>query len=66
MLADTVCRQSRQRIKQLFRGTPGSDRRRANELAGRVLDGDCRWLEQGIIESPAAQTPAADVVERCA
>jgi len=66
MLADTACRLSRQRIKQLFRGTPGRDRRRANELAGRVLDGECRWLEQGIIEAPGAQTPAADVVERCA
>jgi len=66
MLADIVCRRSRQRVKQLFRGTPGADRRRANELAGRVLDGECRWLEQGIIEAPAARTPAPGAVERCA
>ncbi len=66
MLAEVACRRSRQRIKRLFRGTPGRDRRRANELAGRVLDGECRWQEQGIIEAPAAETQAADVVERCA
>jgi hypothetical protein len=66
VLADVSCRQSRQRIRQLFNGTPGRDRKRANALAGAVLDGGYRWLEEGIVESPAAESRPGDMFERCA
>jgi len=49
-LADAFCRQSRERVRQLFEdlwhNTDASD----HKLAGQVLDGDYTWLEAGIID----------------
>jgi hypothetical protein len=50
-LADLFCRQARRRIAERFAAPRGAGRRQANRLAGRVLEGDCRWLERGIIEA---------------
>jgi len=48
-LADLFCRQTTRRVDARFRTIRRNDQRRANALAGRVLDGDFRWLESGII-----------------
>jgi len=49
-LAGEFCRRTRRRIAGQFRALrePGSSRSR--RLAGEVLDGDFRWLEEGVIE----------------
>jgi len=54
MLADTFCRRARVRIGTHLRTPSGRDQRRANTLAEAVLDGRLQWLEEGIIEAPAA------------
>ena len=56
-LADVFCRQARRRIEQHFRSLGGRDGRRFAKLWGQVLDGDFKWLEQGIIEIPRRDGP---------
>jgi hypothetical protein len=48
-LADVFCHQSRARIDELFRAIGRGGQRRRNALARRVLDGDFKWMEQGIV-----------------
>lgn len=53
-LADLFCEQARRRIHSHFRDLR-ADLRPMNALAGRILDGDFRWMEEGIIPiAPAA------------
>ncbi|MEE2905232.1 MAG: acyl-CoA dehydrogenase family protein [Gemmatimonadota bacterium] len=52
-LADLFCSQSRQRVDSLFRGLFDATDADAYRLAQGVLDGDYRWLEQGILEPTA-------------
>ncbi|MFD1212314.1 acyl-CoA dehydrogenase family protein [Arthrobacter sp. GCM10027362] len=56
-LADAFCRQSRERVRQLFddlwHNTDAADQR----LAGKVLDGDFTWLESGIIDASEGTGP---------
>lgn len=51
-LADVFCRQARQRINERFRAAARGGGRAANALAGRVLDGEFTWMEEGIIRTP--------------
>lgn len=48
-LADLFCRQSIRRIKAHFRALRCNDNPRINNVAGQVLDGQMRWLEEGVI-----------------
>jgi alkylation response protein AidB-like acyl-CoA dehydrogenase len=52
-LADLVCRRARQRIEELFDQVFSPADQPAYKLAQNVLDGDYRWLEQGILPPPA-------------
>jgi hypothetical protein len=56
-LADAFCRQARERVRRLFdelwHNTDAADHR----LAGKVLDGDYSWLEQGIIDASEGTGP---------
>jgi alkylation response protein AidB-like acyl-CoA dehydrogenase len=56
-LADAFCGQARLRIERLFDGlwhnTDTEDRR----LAGRVLGGDFRWLEDGVLDPSEGTGP---------
>jgi hypothetical protein len=46
-LAGTFCTMSRRRIEDLF-DKLGDDHSRELKLAKSVLDGDLRWLEEGV------------------
>lgn len=52
-LADLFCRQARRRVEALFAGLFDADDRAAYRLAQRVLEGEYRWLEQGIFPPPS-------------
>ncbi|MFW6199273.1 MAG: acyl-CoA dehydrogenase family protein [Gemmatimonadota bacterium] len=54
-LADLFCRQSRQRVEDLFDHVFSDTDRPAYEVARRILDGDYRWLEKGIFPPPAPE-----------
>jgi alkylation response protein AidB-like acyl-CoA dehydrogenase len=47
-LADAFCKESRDRVAQLFRGLYGPHDTAMYRLATQVLDGKHAWLEQGI------------------
>jgi alkylation response protein AidB-like acyl-CoA dehydrogenase len=51
-LADTFCRLARHRVRAHFRALKHGDQGRHNTLSRRVLAGDFRWMEEGIISSP--------------
>ncbi|NNF44894.1 MAG: DNA polymerase II [Phycisphaerales bacterium] len=57
-LADLFCRQTRRRIADGFRRARARGQNHENKMAGRVLDGGFRWLEEGII--PAVPTTPAE------
>jgi alkylation response protein AidB-like acyl-CoA dehydrogenase len=70
-LADAFCRQSRRRVRELFRALWGNDDAQRYELAQRVLAGDHVWMEElleelaragavGKVETPAV--PRQDAV----
>ncbi len=54
-LADLFCRRARQRVNDLFDGMFDDTDRYAYRLAQKVLDGDYRWLETGILAPPAPE-----------
>ena len=56
-LADLFCRETRQRIAQNFRRFYGKNDARIYKVAGRVLEGEHAWLEQGIIGMPKESNP---------
>ncbi|MBI4409224.1 MAG: acyl-CoA dehydrogenase family protein [Gemmatimonadetes bacterium] len=51
-LADLFCRGARRRVRRLFSEVFRNDDVAAYRVAGEVLRGDCRWLEQGIARMP--------------
>jgi alkylation response protein AidB-like acyl-CoA dehydrogenase len=59
-LADAFCRDSRERVAQLFRDLYGPLDTRMHRLAERVLDGKHAWLEHGIVEEDVAAVASAD------
>lgn len=48
-LADLFCRQARRRVDDRFRALFDNDDVCAYKAAGRVLDGEFAWLEEGIV-----------------
>jgi hypothetical protein len=48
-LADVFCRDSTLKIDQLFLGVHRHSDRRMRKVADRVLDGEVKWLEEGIV-----------------
>ncbi len=48
-LADYFCREAARRIEGHFRSLSNNDERMMNAVAKRVLAGDMKWLEQGIL-----------------
>jgi alkylation response protein AidB-like acyl-CoA dehydrogenase len=54
-LADLFCRQSRKRVNDLFKRLFDDTDRDAYRLAQGVLDGQYKWLEQGILPPPAPE-----------
>ena len=48
-LAHYFCRLARRRINENFAALTDNDDREGNELAKKVLDGDYKWLEEGIM-----------------
>lgn len=49
-LADLFCRQARGRIAEHFRAAARSETRRGRAVAKKVLTGQLRWLEDGIVQ----------------
>jgi hypothetical protein len=49
-LADLFCRQARRRVERLFHELWANNDSANHELALRVLDGQDRWLEEGIMD----------------
>jgi hypothetical protein len=58
-LADTFCRSSRRRVKELFRELWSNDDARRYRTALDVLDGRYAWLQTGIL-GPDEQAPGKD------
>ncbi len=52
-LADLFCRQARTRVEDLFDGLFDANDRPAYQVAQEILDGEYRWLEEGIFPPPA-------------
>ena len=48
-LADFYCRQAQRRIRDLFRDIKSNDDKKGNALAKRVLEGEMKWLEEGVV-----------------
>lgn len=48
-LADYFCVMARRRIAEKFSALNDNDDRHANKIAKNVIDGDMKWLEQGVI-----------------
>lgn len=64
-LADFYCRQARRRIKTHFKGIRSNDDLRANIVAGQMLDGKMKWMEEGIMQpetKPASKQPVLKAV----
>jgi hypothetical protein len=53
-LADLFCRQARRRVERLFHELWANNDSANHELALRVLDGQDRWLEEGIMDPSGA------------
>jgi len=49
LLADYFCREAARRIEDHFRLLGNNDERMMNVLAKRVLAGDAKWLEEGVV-----------------
>jgi hypothetical protein len=49
-VADLFCRLSRRRVRNLFRDISSNEDARLYRTAREVLDGQHRWLEEGIVE----------------
>ena len=50
-LAEMYCRQARRRIQQHFAAIRSNDDLFANNVAGQMLDGKMKWMEEGIIKA---------------
>ncbi|HEX6351005.1 MAG TPA: acyl-CoA dehydrogenase family protein [Candidatus Dormibacteraeota bacterium] len=59
-LADLFCRQSRRRIETLFDALWHNEDDRNYRTAQRMLEGEYRWLEDGIVESWGEMPPIAE------
>ena len=49
-VADLFCRLSRRRVRNLFRDISSNEDARLYRIAREVLDGQHRWLEEGVVE----------------
>lgn len=49
-LADHFAAMARRRIEEKYRALVDNDDRKSNALAKRVIDGDMKWLEKGIMK----------------
>jgi hypothetical protein len=49
-LADVFCRQSRRKVRQLFRALWSNDDGKLNQIAGDVLKGRYAWLPEGRLD----------------
>ncbi|MGE5276302.1 MAG: acyl-CoA dehydrogenase family protein [Acidobacteriota bacterium] len=58
-LADIFCRMTRRRIEERFRAMRSNDDVRNYRTARRVLDGEHRWLESGLVPAEALERFAA-------
>lgn len=56
-LADAFCAQSRLRVEALFRGLRGSTAASDDRLAGAVMAGRLRWVEEGILDASEGTGP---------
>ncbi|MDO8519180.1 MAG: acyl-CoA dehydrogenase family protein [Deltaproteobacteria bacterium] len=64
-LAEFYCRQARRRIKTHFAAIRSNDDQFGNHIAGRMLDGDMKWIEEGIMKpetAPAQKKPVLKAV----
>jgi hypothetical protein len=60
-LADIFCRQTTRRIAGLFRALRSNDDVAKYATARRVLDGEHRWLESGLVTPDPAREHAAEL-----
>jgi len=65
-LADVFCRQSRRRVRGLFRELWSNDDVARYRLGGAVLDGSLSWLEKGILAHSAAAPHTLDEKQEAA
>jgi len=63
-LADVFCRMTRRRIAGLFRGLRSNDDVAQYRTARRVLDGEHRWLESGLVAFDPMRELAAELAPR--
>ena len=56
-LADAFCAQSRLRVEGLFRSLRGSTAASDDRLAGAVMAGRLRWVEDGIVDASEGTGP---------
>lgn len=64
-LADLFCRMARRRIRELFRQMNSNDDVEMYRAARRILDGDQRWMERGIVglQTLVVENAEASVME---
>ena len=58
-LADLFCRESRRRVRDLFRGLWSNDDYRKYQVGQQVLRGEQSWIEEGRVGSSASATAAS-------
>jgi hypothetical protein len=62
-LADLFCRESRRRVRDLFRGLWRNDDYRKYQIGQQVLRGEQVWMEEGRVGGSPSTTPVARKVE---
>ena len=62
-LADLFCRESRRRVRDLFRGLWSNDDYRKYQVGQQVLRGEQSWIEEGRVGSSASATAASPARE---
>lgn len=63
-LADLFCRQARRRVEASFEALFDNDDAATYRVARRMLDGELRWLEEGIVSLEAYRRKLEEAVER--
>jgi alkylation response protein AidB-like acyl-CoA dehydrogenase len=63
-LAEVFCRMTRRRVAELFRAIRSNDDVRKYRTARRILDGEHRWLETGLVPADALERLAASPAAR--
>ena len=63
-LADVFCRMTRRRVAELFRAIRSNDDVRKYRTARRILDGEHRWLETGLVPADALERLATSPATR--